>query len=660
MIAFDRFVSAAEAQGHRIKLAGPGVALVQCPAHDDGNPSLSIRQAGQQLLVYCHAGCTTEDIVAGIGLGLADLFDSPRGATYNYYDNDGRLLREVHRTPDKKFSQRVIDRGRVSLYRLPEVRAAVHDGRTVWLVEGEKDADVLASLGEESTSAPQGAQHFDLVDVTPLHGATIRAVVDLDEPGKSWAADVNTALHGHAASVTFHKPLEGKDLADHIMLGHTLDELVPLDGDELPTTPLEAIRLKFPRLDLAALLAVDRPERRWLVAGLVPMGASVSVVAPAGTGKSLLILALALSVARGDNRFAGIPTTTVRVLLVDMENSPDDLADRLAALGVTPDTVDHLERLVVLHLPPFAPLDSYPGAAELALVLDAYGMEPGDLVVLDSLQRVVAGPENDSDTLRSFYRHTGTLLKRRGLTVVRADNMGKDVERGARGTSGKRDDVDVELLMTRDASQPDMFWLRPGKTRLPGIEPLLVAQRVDDDTGLLTYNSAADPFRTLVDKVTSRLDELSAPVATSQRAAADMLKAAGLKFSRTVIRTAVKERQMSFLPVPSPHGALDDELPLNECAAPQRRTPAHPPENTDSERERCAEPERRTNGAPTAGVSAEGAPLRSLSKERRTGALTPTGSCDACGQLMTIIESGQTTHPGCDPGLTAPVVGDPS
>lgn len=47
----------------------------RCPAHDDTRPSLSIAQAADgSCLVHCFAGCTVEEVVAAVGLGLTDLF----------------------------------------------------------------------------------------------------------------------------------------------------------------------------------------------------------------------------------------------------------------------------------------------------------------------------------------------------------------------------------------------------------------------------------------------------------------------------------------------------------------------------------------------------------------------------------------------------------
>lgn len=54
--------------------AGHTVSL-RCPAHEDRNPSLSIRPSGSDgwIRVKCFRGCTREAILATAGLGLADL-----------------------------------------------------------------------------------------------------------------------------------------------------------------------------------------------------------------------------------------------------------------------------------------------------------------------------------------------------------------------------------------------------------------------------------------------------------------------------------------------------------------------------------------------------------------------------------------------------------
>jgi|GEM_PF-327565 len=60
-----------------VRETGPGQWLARCPAHDDDSPSLSIRQTDDRLLLYCFAGCPASDVVAAVGLSLAELFDRP-------------------------------------------------------------------------------------------------------------------------------------------------------------------------------------------------------------------------------------------------------------------------------------------------------------------------------------------------------------------------------------------------------------------------------------------------------------------------------------------------------------------------------------------------------------------------------------------------------
>jgi hypothetical protein len=49
--------------------------VARCPAHDDRRPSLSIAEGEDgRVLLYCHAGCATRDVVAAMGLRMADLF----------------------------------------------------------------------------------------------------------------------------------------------------------------------------------------------------------------------------------------------------------------------------------------------------------------------------------------------------------------------------------------------------------------------------------------------------------------------------------------------------------------------------------------------------------------------------------------------------------
>lgn len=321
------------------------------------------------------------------------------------------------------------------------------------------------------------------------------------------------------------------------------NELPPLEARE-PVGPasIAAEILTENRLDLDALLDPKRPPREWAIHSLIPAGASVSVVAPAGRGKSLLVLGMVLAMTRGHKSFADLTIPRARrAVYVDTENTEDDLAERLPAFGIV--RGDDLAGLVYLHLPTLLPpLDTALGGGVLAAIVDAVGLVPGDLVVLDSWQRVVSGPENDADTMRAFYRHTGAGLKRRRLTVIRLDNTGKDAARGARGTSGKKDDVDLELILERDADDAGRMRIAPGKTRLPDIHALTV-QMTTDDEGRVTYSAAGDPRRAQVLDAWRVLDDAGVAPDTGQIRAWDEVKHIPGVPPRWAVREAQRERR---------------------------------------------------------------------------------------------------------------------
>jgi len=63
----------------KLKSTGPDRWIAKCPAHDDRRPSLSIKEAeDHKVLLKCWTGCSAAEIVAALGLSLADLFPGDR------------------------------------------------------------------------------------------------------------------------------------------------------------------------------------------------------------------------------------------------------------------------------------------------------------------------------------------------------------------------------------------------------------------------------------------------------------------------------------------------------------------------------------------------------------------------------------------------------
>src|ERR1700675_2374565 len=190
----------------------------RCPAHQgDSNTSLSLLPDADRVLLHCFAGCTPTAIVQAMGLTMADLFLPPsvrvngkRRITkvYDYDTADGAVLFQTVRYDPKAFRQRRPDPARPGeyvwnldgiepvLYRLPELLAAVQQGQTVWLVEGEKDVDALTALGLPATCNPMGAGKWRASYTEVLRGTAVMLLPDNDAPGERHAQHVAHALHG--------------------------------------------------------------------------------------------------------------------------------------------------------------------------------------------------------------------------------------------------------------------------------------------------------------------------------------------------------------------------------------------------------------------------------------------------------------------------------
>ena|ERR1700734_2819112 len=58
-----------------VKVTGKGRWMAKCPAHEDGSPSLSIREMDDgRLLIYDFGGCGSLEVLGALGLSLTDLF----------------------------------------------------------------------------------------------------------------------------------------------------------------------------------------------------------------------------------------------------------------------------------------------------------------------------------------------------------------------------------------------------------------------------------------------------------------------------------------------------------------------------------------------------------------------------------------------------------
>lgn len=336
MSAFNRLCDRlAEVTGATPRVNGCNKARARCPVrqHGNPNPSLVVTSIEGQALLYCHAGCSTEDVINALNLTMADLFDDPRGASYRY--ESGRV---VHRTPDKKFHQSG-DLSKVELYH-PDRLPAATEG-SIFLVEGEKDVLAIESAGGVATTAPQGAANFAKVDVSPLADRHVTAIVDRDEAGQRWASEVAKTLNGVVAKLRFMQAKVGKDAADHIAAGHGLGDFEPVEVEQVAQIE-DAHRVgRQIRLTPASKFAPRRVHWGWNKR--FPIGELILIPGREGAGKSLLLAWLAAQITRGTlpGEFSGTPRA---VLYAASEDSwHHTLTPRLLAAGADLNLVYRVE-----------------------------------------------------------------------------------------------------------------------------------------------------------------------------------------------------------------------------------------------------------------------------------------------------------------------------
>lgn len=228
------------------KVKGPdarGEYIVWCVFHPDGRgkklphrPNLHISERGY----ICHA-CGAKgglpELAEHLGISVART-QSNGTKVYDYTDEHGKLLHQVVRLPGKQFRQCRPDGKGGCIWNLKGVRRVpyrLHElvarpGELVFIAEGERDCDRLASAGLLSTCNSGGAGKWRKEHNKGLESRDVVILPDNDEPGRKHAIGVARSLWGTARSRIVELPdlPESGDVSDWLDSGHTIDELKAL------------------------------------------------------------------------------------------------------------------------------------------------------------------------------------------------------------------------------------------------------------------------------------------------------------------------------------------------------------------------------------------------------------------------------------------------
>lgn len=199
-------------------------ADIKCRLHDDAHASASINvERRLWKCMACGAGGTLTDLAGELGIEPPAYGGNGQGryevARYDYVDAGGKVVYQVvrfepgKRGEKKDFAQFDAVAGEWGLknmkqrvpYRLPELLAGIKAGRTVFVVEGEKDVETLRRLKLVATCNQGGVGSGSLWKGFAAKyftaDSSVVLIPDADLPGRALMAEVGGYLAAAGCTV---------------------------------------------------------------------------------------------------------------------------------------------------------------------------------------------------------------------------------------------------------------------------------------------------------------------------------------------------------------------------------------------------------------------------------------------------------------------------
>lgn len=247
----------------RIEKRNGNKVQCKCPCHEDKKASMTITKNNGKILIHCHAGCSTDDILANVGLTYSDLHlddmdisnkwkryvESRAGknieAVYNYSSlkNNVYAFTKV-RLDGKEIIYGLLNNDRftyglngkskkdyLAVYgNLHSIRDAINRGNPVFIPEGEKDVDTLTNRGYVAFTYG-GVNDWQSKFSELVKDAIVYILADNDEPGKKVAAtilnDIKTTVKSARIVVPMPDIPKG-DITDFFESGYSKEDFEKL------------------------------------------------------------------------------------------------------------------------------------------------------------------------------------------------------------------------------------------------------------------------------------------------------------------------------------------------------------------------------------------------------------------------------------------------
>ena len=509
----------AKALGNAKKVNGNWLASCPVPGHGRGNgdknPSLSITEQNGKYLFHCHGGCDQHSVFDAVrdrnllpsiqrqdyslALIKGELMTMPTlEQEWEYKDEAGETLFVKRRfktntEKGKTYSLLRVDAAgrrhgnmtgaRIVPYRLPELINAREAGRAVYLVEGEKAADALVSIGVIATTSHAGASHWP-EDITQYFtGAVVIVVPDCDAPGWKYARKVVEALLPVAKAIrvldlnlpelgddAYEWVADGGDRARLAELAKALpiitdinqvqppEWIVPRETVEVPALPDEEPPILIPRqlLNIEAWDDIEDEPVEWLIDSVLPKKAFAALYGPPGSYKSFVALDIAEAVATG-RTWMGREVQTPGAVLYICGEGFGGIGARIKACKMHNRTQAGAEIYVIraaINLRSSAE-DFDLLVASIKDLVERTGVQ-FELVQIDTLARAFGGGnENNSEDMGAFIHNAGRIQRMLNCAMMVLHHSGKDQTKGLRGHSSLLGAVDTQLELLKIDTVPN-------------------------------------------------------------------------------------------------------------------------------------------------------------------------------------------------------------
>ena len=206
-----------------------------------------------------------------------------------------------------------------------------------------------------------------------------------------------------------------------------------------------------------------QPQPTWLVPNVLPAVGTALIAGQTQSYKSFLILDIALAIATGRDTFGKKIATPGLVFYAALEGMYGVANGRSTAWQAKHEVPD-LDNFFVMRGPAIA----MPGEMEEFgdAIKNEAASRPVRLIVIDTLSKAMLGlDEMLPRDAGSFVRFCESLVEAFNCCVVAIHHMGKDVTRGARGSSAFHAGFDtvIELYKVNAAERAVEVWIRKHK-----------------------------------------------------------------------------------------------------------------------------------------------------------------------------------------------------